>query len=87
MGSTTVQIAEIKRAYKEAVDEFNTHTNMDKALKSLLITAVDKTYLRAKCYKFVGYINAISKELLEHLCTSYIQITSNNLHENEASIN
>ena len=43
---------------------------MDKALKSLLIGVEDETYLRAKCYKFGGYVTVTTKELLEHLQTS-----------------
>jgi len=86
-GSTAAQITEIRRAHKEAMDEFNTYTNTDKALKSLLIAAVDETYIRAKRHKFVGYANITTKELLEHLYTSYAQITSNDLRENEARMN
>ena len=48
LGVTGPQIAEIRRKHKEAIDEFTTYINTDKALKSQLIAEVDETYLRAK---------------------------------------
>ena len=87
LGVTGPQIAEIRRKHKEALDEFTTYSNTDKALKSQLIAAVEETYLRAKRHKHVGCANVTTKELLDHLCSSYAKITRGDLRDNEARMN
>ena len=61
LGATGPQIAEYRRAHKEALEEFNRHNATDKSLKSQLIAAVDEPYIRAKRHKYVGYANVTTK--------------------------
>ena len=87
LGVTGPQIAEIRRKHKEALDEFATCNNTDKALKSQLIAAAEETCLRAKRNKHTGCANVTAKELLEHLHSSYAKITRGDLRDNEARMN
>ena len=87
LGATGPQIAEYRRAHKEAVEEFNRYMNTDKALKSQLIAAVDEPYICVKRHKYVGYANVSTKELLTHLYDSYAKITSADLRNNKTRMN
>ena len=84
---TGPQITEIRRKHKEALDEFNTHTNTDIALKCQLIAETNERYIRAKRHKCVGYANVSTKELLHLLYNSYSKITRGDLRDNEAQMN
>ena len=84
---TGLQIAEIRRKHKEALDEFTTYNNTDKALKSQLIEVVEEVYLWAKYNKYIEYTNVTIKELLDYLYSSYAKITRGNLRDNKAQMN
>ena len=59
---------------------------MDKALNSKLIIVVDEPHIRAKRHKHVGYANVTTKELLEHLYSSYAKITRGDLMDDEVQM-
>ena len=53
--STGAQIAEIRRRHKESYDEWMRYDQTDKALKKLLLAAVDESYVRSlrdKCWAY-----------------------------------
>ena len=87
LGLIGPQIADIRRNHKEALDEFNTCINTDKALKSQLIAAVDETCILATRHKYVGHSNVTPKYSLDHACSSYANITRGDLRDNEARMN
>ena len=74
LGVTVPQIAEIIRAYKESLDEFNTYVNTDKDIKSQLIAAVDEPCFQNKRHKHIGSSKVTTKESLNYLCNSYAKI-------------
>ena len=46
-GSTGPQISEIRRQHKELMEDFNQYLQTDRALKGILIAAVDEAYIRS----------------------------------------
>ena len=58
----------------------------DKALKSLLIAAVDKTYIQSLQDKNIRYTNVTTKEMLAHLYLAYVKISDGDLEENDKQI-
>ena len=86
-GATGPQIADIRRRYDKAFEEFKMYINIDKALKSQLIVAVDEKFIRGKRNKYVGYANVTTLQLLNHLYECYAKITHNNLRENDQRMN
>ena len=75
------------RVHEEALDEFSTCINTNKALKSQMIASVDEPRVRAKRHKCVGYVNVTTKELLDHMCASYTKIIRGYLGDNEVRMN
>ena len=63
-GATGAQITEIRRTHKEKKDEFNQYLHTDRALKSILIGAVDEAYIRSKREKYIGFANVSTLNLL-----------------------
>ena len=55
----------------------------DKALKSLLIAVVNKTFIRSLQYKCTGYVNITTKEMLAHLYLAYAKIYDGDLEDND----
>ena len=55
----------------------------DKALKSLLIAAVDEAYIRSLWYRYIGYANITTKEMLAHLYLAYAKISDGELEDND----
>ena len=82
-GSTGPQAASVRKEHEERFDEFLTYDQTDKALKSLLIAAVDESYIRSLRHKHVGYANVKTITMLNHLCDSYARITLIDLEEND----
>ena len=64
---TGPQISEIRRQHKELVEEFNQYLQTDRALKSILIAAVDEAYIRSLRDKYIGYANVTTLDMLTHL--------------------
>ena len=54
----------------------------NKALKSLVIAAVKKTYIRSLGEKYIGYANVTTKEMLAHLYLAYAKLSDGNLEDN-----
>ena len=55
----------------------------NKALKSLFIAAIDKTYIRSLRIKYIRYANVTTKEMLAHLYLSYANISDGDLEDND----
>ena len=58
---TAAHIADIGRKYNVDSVFYTKYDMTDKAPKSLLITAVDETYIRYLRYKYIGYANVTTK--------------------------
>ena len=82
-GSTGPQIADLRRQYDNATKLYNEYDATDKALKSLLLSAVDETYVRSLRNKYIGYANITTLEMITHLYSSYAKITESDLEAND----
>ena len=82
-GFTAVQIADICQQYDVDSDLYTEYDMMDKALKSLLIDAVNKTYIQSLREKYIGYANVTTKEMLAHLYLADTKISDGYLEEND----
>jgi len=71
------------RKFNRATALYKEYNDTDKALKSLLISAVDDSYIRALKDKYIGYANVIMLQMLTHLYANYAKITPTNLEEND----
>ena len=86
-GSTGPQIADLRRQHREACEEYLQYDQTDKALKSLLIAAVDEVYVRSLRHKYVGYANVKTLTMIAHLCDNYARVTASSLKENDVRLN
>jgi hypothetical protein len=82
-GSTGAQIADLRRQHDIATDFYREYTATDKALKTLLIGAVDETFLRSLRDKYIGYANVTTLQMLTHLYAAYAQISETDLQAND----
>jgi len=59
---------------------------VDKALKLLLIAAVDEAYIRSLHHKYVGFANVTTLQIITHFYDTYERITANDLKENDKNL-
>ena len=85
--STQAVITAITNTHKRESRIFHEFNNTDKALKQLLLGAVDDMFTRALKNRFIGYANVTTKALLTHLFTTYGKISGNDLRLNTAKMN
>ena len=84
--ATAPQIASIRFEFDANQKIFLKYTNVEHALKSQLIGAVDEVFIQSLRNKYVGYANHTTKALLAYLYTSYAKITPSSLEENDQSM-
>ena len=80
--STAAQITSIHRLHDIAAKHFAEYTATDKALKTLLLSAIDETYVRALRDRYIGYANVTTLTLITHLYTAYARISQGDLDLN-----
>ena len=85
-GSTGPVIVELRRKHQEQYAEYLQCDQVDKALKSLLIAAVDEAYIRSLRHKYVGFANVTTLQIITHLYDTYARITANDLKENDKNL-
>jgi hypothetical protein len=54
---------------------YDSHTNMDDALKLQVINSVQETYICEMQNKYTGYLGTTTRDLLDHLLDRYGKIT------------
>ena len=59
----------------------------DRALKGILIAAVDEAYICSLRDKYIGYANVTTLDMLTHLYATYALITQGALEENDRRMN
>ena len=77
------QIADILWQYDADTALYTDYDMTDKALKSLLVAAVDKTYIQSLQDKYIGYANVTTKEMLAYLYLAYAKISDGDLEDND----
>ena len=66
---------------------FTNHVNMDDALKTQFLDAVEDPYVSELCNRYTGYMGVTTRDLLDHLMDRYGNIMAADLKSNEARIN
>ncbi len=72
--------AEIRQDFDENRRVFNQFNNTDKALKQLLLSAIDDMFIKTLKKPISGYSNVTTKQLLNHLYERYGQLTPQELN-------
>ena len=86
-GATQFQITALTDTHKRETVIFQEFNNTDKALKQQLLGAVDDMFTRALKNRYIGYANVTTKQLLAHLFSTYGNITSGDLRQNDIKMN
>jgi hypothetical protein len=86
VGSTNAQISNIRFTFNADTLIFRNYDMADKALKQLLLGAVDDMFVRSLQTKYIGYLNVSTRQLLDHLYRQYAQISAADLQDNDASL-
>ena len=86
-GATARQISQTRTDFSENRRIFNQFNNTDKALKQLLLSAVNDIYLKALKHPIIGYSHVTTKQLLQHLYRRYGQLTPQDLKNNDDAMN
>jgi hypothetical protein len=86
VNATAAQIVELRRQHDHAAALYKEYDATDKALKSLLLSAVDETYVRSLRDRFIGYATVTTLQMLTHLYTAYAKISAGDLDDNDAKM-
>ena len=81
--STGAQITELCYAFDTASALFNEYDRTDKALQQILLSTVDEIFIPSLQHKYVEYKLTTTRVILEHLYTTYANISSMDLQEND----
>ena len=81
--STGAQINKLRYVFDTAAALFNEYNRTDKALRQILLSAVDKIFIRSLRHKYVGYGLKTTRTILDHIYTTYANIPFADLQEND----
>jgi hypothetical protein len=84
-GSTGPQIANIRAEFSENTALFKQYSTTDKALKQLLLGAVDEMFIRCLQTKYLGYLNVSTRQMLDHLYAQYARISASDIQDNNVN--
>ena len=76
-------IADLWYRHTEATKIFTEYENKDKALRQLLLESTDKVYVRSLRQKYVGYGKTTTRVLLDHIYSTYANISASALQDND----
>ena len=82
-GATQFQINTADKTHENATKLFLQCDACDRALKQLLLGAVDDIFVNALCDAQVGYANTTTLELLTHLHDTYGKLTDADVRANQ----
>lgn len=80
---TAAQITKAHRQHNSKAAIFKEYDDTDKALKALIMSVVDETYLRALRDRHVGYANLTTLQILRHLYNNCAKVTPYDLEQND----
>ena len=78
---TGAQIIELHYAFNTASALFNEYYCTDKDLRKILLSTVDKMFIRSLQHKYVWYGLTTNRAILDHLYATYANLTSPDLQE------
>jgi hypothetical protein len=79
---TAAHISAARHIWEEEVQTYRTYTSVQQALKKQIITVFEPIYLDVLNDDMVGFANISSRAMLDHLFTTYGNITAVDLENN-----
>ena len=83
--STGPNTLNIRAEFAQDTELFKQYSSTDKALKQLLVGAVDEMFIRSLQAKYLGYLNVSTRQILDHLYAQYARISSSDLQDNDVA--
>ena len=77
--STGSQITKLRYSFDTSAALFNEYDRTDKALRKILLTTIDEMFIQYLRHKYVGYGLTSTCTILDHLYTTYANISSADL--------
>jgi hypothetical protein len=84
-GLTGPQIANVRLEFAENTALYKRYDTADKALKQLLLSAVDDMFVRCLQTQYIGYLNVTTRAILDHLYAEYARISPSDILANDAT--
>ena len=85
-GSTGAAISDLQYHHTEYTKIFTEYKNTDKALCQLLLEFTDELYVGSLCHNYIGYGKTTTLALLDHLYSTYANISASALQDNNKSL-
>ena len=85
-GSTVPQISNICFSFNPKTKLSKEYDLYDKALKKLLLGAVDEIFFRSLQTKYIGYLNVTTRQISNHLYNQYAWISAADIQENNFAL-
>ena len=82
-GATGAVISDIKYRNTEATKIFTEYENTDKSIRQILLASTDELYVRSLCHKYIVYGKTTARALLDHLYSTYANISASTLKDND----
>ena len=82
-GATAYQISEANRQHQLATDEYLLHENTKIQLRNMITNNVDNKYISTLEHDITGYNQCSPREILDHLWTTYGELTADDLTANQ----
>jgi hypothetical protein len=79
---TAAQISAARHIWEEDVQTYHTYTSVQQALKKQIISVFEPMYLDVFNDNMVGFANISTRDMLDHLFTTYGNITAVDLEIN-----
>ena len=86
LNATSTWIKQADDAHDKACILFKEYTLANKALKQLLLGAIEEKYYRVLCNDLISYANVTTRDLIQCLYTGYGNITSIQLADNDIKL-
>ena len=85
-GSAAPQITDLRYSFTIAEKLFTEYDSTDKYLRQQLLLPFDKKCVRSLQHKYIGYGNTTTREMLDHLYSTYANISPSELQYNNARL-
>ena len=82
--STGTRITKLRYAFDTASILFNEYDRINKTLRQILLYTVDKKFIHSLRHKYIRYALTTTRAILDHLYTTYTNISSADMQENDA---
>ena len=81
-GATVAEISDLRYNHAEDTNIFTEYKNTDKAVRQLLLASTEKLYVRSLRHTYIGYGKTNTRALLDHLYSTYANISAPALQDN-----